>query len=97
MLLRSGRRGNPSGHSVELLPANCGNNRGRRSRSYGVRMTEDDRRAAVEAHLEALDAEIARLRQLESAMDRRIEAAEEERRQFTDGAREVADEPDADR
>jgi hypothetical protein len=34
----------------------------------------------VDAHLKALDDEIARLRQLEAAMDRRIEEAEEERR-----------------
>lgn len=34
----------------------------------------------VEGHLRALDDEIARLRRLEAAMDRRIEEAEEERR-----------------
>lgn len=60
-------------------------------------MTEDDRRAAVDAHLQALDEELARLRRLEAAMDKRIEAAEEERRQLADGARRVADEPGGER
>ena len=34
----------------------------------------------VEGHLRALDDEIARLKKLEAAMDRRIEEAEDERR-----------------
>jgi LmbE family N-acetylglucosaminyl deacetylase len=46
-----------------------------------------DRDAAVEAHLGALDDEIARLRAMEEAMDRRIEAAEEERRAVERGER----------
>lgn len=36
----------------------------------------------VEAHLRALDDEIARLGRLEEAMDRRLEEAEEERREI---------------
>jgi hypothetical protein len=43
------------------------------------------RDAAVEAHLSALDEEIARLRRMEAAMDRRIEEAEEERRAVEKG------------
>jgi hypothetical protein len=46
---------------------------------------EDDRHAAVEAHLEALDDEIARLRRMEAAMDRRLAKAEEERRAIEEG------------
>ena len=36
----------------------------------------------VDAHLRALDDEIARLRRLEQAMDRRLEEAEQERREL---------------
>jgi hypothetical protein len=36
-------------------------------------MRDDERDEAVAAHLRALDAEIARLRKLEQAMDRRLE------------------------
>jgi hypothetical protein len=39
-----------------------------------------ERREPVEDHLEALDDEIARLRRMEAAMDRRIAEAEAERR-----------------
>jgi hypothetical protein len=35
-------------------------------------MRDDERDAAVKAHLDALDAEIARLRDLERAMDRKL-------------------------
>lgn len=42
-------------------------------------MRDEERDAAVKAHLEALDAEIARLRKLEGAMDRRLEEREAER------------------
>ena len=43
-------------------------------------MESSDREPDVDAHLRALDDEIARLRRLEEAMDRRLEEAEEERR-----------------
>ena len=43
-------------------------------------MEGSDSQADVDAHLRALDDEIARLRRLEAAMDRRLEEAEEERR-----------------
>jgi hypothetical protein len=36
-------------------------------------MRDDERNEAVAAHLRALDAEIARLRKLEEAIDRRLE------------------------
>ena len=46
-----------------------------------VRAVKDSERdAAVEAHLGALDEEIARLRKMEAALDRRIEQADDERR-----------------
>lgn len=35
-------------------------------------MDDDEREAAVKAHLQALDAEIARLRKLGEAMDRKL-------------------------
>ncbi|MEA2428202.1 MAG: hypothetical protein QOF37_1830 [Thermoleophilaceae bacterium] len=50
-------------------------------------MEDEERDAAVEDHLKALDGELARLRKLEAAMDRRIEEAEEERRAIEDQAR----------
>ena len=43
-------------------------------------MKDSERDDAVESHLDALDDEIARLRKMEAALDRRIAAAEEERR-----------------
>lgn len=48
-------------------------------------MKDSERDEAVEAHLDALDDEIARLRKMEAALDRRIEAAEEERRAIEQG------------
>ena len=48
-------------------------------------MKDDERDAAVQEHLEALDEELARLRKMEAAMDRRIAAAEKERRQLEEG------------
>ena len=57
-------------------------------------MRDDERDAAIKAHLEALDAEIARLRKLEQAMDRRLargDAAEE----HPDGGEQPAPEPPA--
>jgi chromosome segregation ATPase len=50
-------------------------------------MEEKDRDEAVKEHLEALDDEIARLRRMEAAMDRRIAAAEDERRAIEDATR----------
>ena len=50
-------------------------------------MEERDSDEAVREHLEALDDEIARLRKMEAAMDRRIEAAEEERRAIEEATR----------
>jgi chromosome segregation ATPase len=46
---------------------------------------DEERDAAVEEHLKALDDELARLRKMEAAMDRRIAEAEEERRQIEEG------------
>jgi hypothetical protein len=42
---------------------------------------------AVNDHLAALDDEIARLRRMEQALDRRIEAAEDERQAIEDATR----------
>jgi chromosome segregation ATPase len=50
-------------------------------------MEKNERDEAVEEHLGALDDEIARLRKMEAAMDRRIAAAEEERRALEDATR----------
>ena len=54
-------------------------------------MKDSERNEAVEAHLDALDDEIARLRKMEAALDRRIEAAEEERRAIEQGPPARAD------
>ena len=51
------------------------------------RMKDEEREAAVAAHLKALDDEIARLRQMEAAMDRRLEEAEQERRAIAEQMR----------
>ncbi len=48
----------------------------------------------VEGHLQALDDELARLRKLEAAMDRRIEEAERERRVIEDATRRAAESAD---
>jgi predicted short-subunit dehydrogenase-like oxidoreductase (DUF2520 family) len=48
-------------------------------------MEDEKRDAAVEDHLRALDDEIARLRQMEEAMERRLAEAEAERRALEDG------------
>ena len=50
-------------------------------------MEDSERDEAVEAHLSALDEEIARLRRMEAALDRRIEAADEERRAIEEATR----------
>ncbi len=51
------------------------------SHGYRGRMDEDaERDEAVREHLAALDDEIARLRRMEAALDRRIAAADDERR-----------------
>ena len=49
-------------------------------------MKTPDEEPDVAGHLRALDEEIARLKKLEAAMDRRLEEAEEERRSI---AREI--------
>ena len=59
-------------------------------------MDDSERDAAVDAHLKDLDDEIARLRKLEAAMDRRIEEAEDERRAIADGTRAAAAPPEPD-
>jgi hypothetical protein len=56
-------------------------------------MDDSERDAAVDAHLQALDDEIARLRRLEAAMDRRIAEADAERQAIADGTREAAGPP----
>jgi hypothetical protein len=46
---------------------------------------DEERDAAVEEHLKALDDELARLKKMEAAMDRRIAEAEEEKRRLEEG------------
>lgn len=58
---------------------------------YGAGVDDRERDEAVEAHLNALDDEIARLRKMEEALDRRIEAAEDERQAIEDATRPPAD------
>ena len=48
-------------------------------------MNDDERDAAVDEHLKAMDDELARLKKMEAAMDRRIAEAEEERRKIEEG------------
>jgi hypothetical protein len=60
---------------------------------WGVDRGEREPEPDVDAHLRALDDEIARLRKLEAAMDRRIEEADEERRSFEEATRRAADPP----
>ena len=48
-------------------------------------MDDDERNAAVDEHLKALDDELARLREMGAAMDRRIAEAEEEKRKIEEG------------
>ena len=50
-------------------------------------MKDEERDAAVEEHLKALDDELARLREMGAAMDRRIADAEDERRAIEDEVR----------
>jgi phage shock protein A len=50
-------------------------------------MDDAQRDEAVEEHLAALDDEIARLRRMEAALDRRIAEADDERRAIEDEAR----------
>jgi chromosome segregation ATPase len=73
---------------VEAFPANCGI----LSLRYGAPVDERERDEAVKEHLSALDDEIARLRKMEEALDRRIEAAEEERQAIEDATRQPEDE-----
>ena len=55
-------------------------------------MKDSERDEAVESHLKDLDDELARLRKLEQAMDRRIAEAEAERKAIEEGARRVTGE-----
>jgi hypothetical protein len=48
-------------------------------------MNDEERNAAVDEHLKALDDELARLREMGAAMDRRIAEAEEEKRKIEEG------------
>jgi phage shock protein A len=57
-------------------------------------MDDAKRDEAVDAHLAALDDEIARLRRMEAALDRRIAEADDERRAIEDETRRRG-EPDA--
>ena len=50
-------------------------------------MDDAERDEAVDAHLAALDDEIARLRRMEAALDRRIAEADDERRAIEDETR----------
>ena len=49
------------------------------------RVEDDERDAAVQEHLKALDEELARLRKMEATMDRRIAEAEDEKRRLEEG------------
>jgi UDP-N-acetylglucosamine:LPS N-acetylglucosamine transferase len=62
-----------------------------RAAGYGWAMDDQERDAAVRDHLKALDDELARLKKMEAAMDRRIEEAEEERQAIADKARRRTD------
>jgi cell division protein FtsB len=53
-------------------------------------MDDADRDKAVETHLAALDDEIARLRRMEAALDRRIAEADDERRAIEEETRRRA-------
>jgi hypothetical protein len=50
-----------------------------------ARVKDEERDAAVDEHLKALDDELARLKKMEAAMDRRIAEAEEEKRKLEEG------------
>ena len=50
-----------------------------------ARVKDEERDAAVDEHLKALDDELARLKKMEAAMDRRIAEAEEEKRRLEEG------------
>jgi hypothetical protein len=50
-------------------------------------MEDEERDAAVEEHLKALDDELARLKKMDAAMDRRIAEAEAERAALREGPR----------
>jgi phage shock protein A len=56
-------------------------------------MEDEERDAAVEEHLKALDDELARLKKMGAAMDRRIAEAEAERQALRQGPRPLADGP----
>jgi hypothetical protein len=51
-------------------------------------MKDTERDEAVRDHLTALDEEIARLRQMEAALDRRIAEADDERQAIQDATRD---------
>jgi hypothetical protein len=64
----------------ELFRGNCG------AEPVVLALVKDDERdAAVEQHLRALDDELARLRKMEAAMDRRIAEAEDDKRRLEEG------------
>jgi hypothetical protein len=48
-------------------------------------MKDHERDEAVDEHLKALDDELARLKKMDAAMDRRIAEAEEEKRKLERG------------
>jgi hypothetical protein len=50
-----------------------------------ARVNDEERDAAVDEHLKALDDELARLKKMEAAMDHRIAEAEEEKRKLEEG------------
>jgi hypothetical protein len=50
-----------------------------------ARVEDEERDAKVEEHLKALDDELARLKKMEAAMDRRIAEAEDEKRRLEEG------------
>ena len=71
---------------MEAFPGNCALS-ARRATVLDVDERDQKRDEAVRDHLAALDDEIARLRRMEDALDRRIEAAEEERQAIEDATR----------
>jgi hypothetical protein len=87
---------NRYGRNAELSAAISGMNRcaGRRASVSGVEDPERDTDADVQEHLRALDDEIARLRKLEAAMDRRIDEAEDERRAIEESINRAGEPPD---
>jgi cell division protein FtsB len=72
---------------VEGFPPNCAKNPSVGAATVRC-MKDTERDEAVRDHLTALDEEIARLRQMEAALDRRIAEADDERQAIEDATRD---------